>query len=79
MVVSARNVNSATTQLVTAATVKTSQAYLPGISALDNAAKRLFGCTDSLVQAAKNAANWEKQQQKNEEEKYGLSGAHYKM
>jgi len=73
LIVAARAVAAATTQLVTASTVKSdpnSQAAMR----LKDAAKQVSNSTESLVNAAREAAKWEEDQKTMEDnEKYALS------
>jgi len=73
LIVAARAVAAATTQLVTATTVKSDPNSQAAIK-LKDAAKQVAGSTESLVNAAREAAKWEEEQKTMEEdEKYALS------
>jgi len=71
LIVAARAVAAATTQLVTASTVK-SDPNSQNAQRLKDAAKQVSNSTDALVTAAREAAKWEEEQSTLENEKYSL-------
>jgi hypothetical protein len=74
LVVAAQSVSAATTQLVTASTVKTGNANSGSQSRLNDAAKKVTAATQSLVQAARRAAQFEEENQQS-----GGSDGNYTM
>jgi len=68
LVVAAQSVGAATTQLVTASTVKSQNVNSTNQSRLNDAAKKVTSATAALVKAAKDAASYEDEQAKAEEE-----------
>jgi len=78
LIVAAQAVSAATAQLVTASTVK-ADPNSPAQHRLRDASSRVTQATSQLVNAAKHAAEWEKEQQEMEmDDKYNLTEAKIK-
>jgi len=68
LIVAAQSVSAATTQLVTASTVKSANVSTGNQSRLNDSAKKVTAATAALVKAARDAATWEEEQQKEQDE-----------
>jgi len=74
LIVAAQSVSAATTQLVTASSVTSANVSTGNQSRLTDSAKKVAAATASLVKAAKDAATYSEEQQRDEDEAaYGLS------
>jgi len=62
LIVAAQSVSAATTQLVTASTVKSANVSSGNQTRLNEAAKKVTAATAALVKTAKDAAAWEEEQ-----------------
>jgi len=68
LIVAAQSVSAATTQLVTASTVKSANVSTGNQTRLNDAAKKVTAATAALVKTAKDAATWEEEQQKEQDD-----------